>query len=415
MNGSSRLVDAEDARHAIGALWTPGSSALNTRQGLRPGPGSPGLVAATGTPGANVTVQAFQGGLPATRGTNNPPYIVTEPAQITVPILDVPADPSNQRNDLIIYRQLDTYYSDPSTLSGAIRVQGTPSATPADPSLAAYPDYIPLARVRVTAGATTITNAMIDDLRPGWVVALGGVLPVKSLTDRATLTHWAGFTIYRLDKGWHETSDGAAWRIRGLVTVAALADVTDPYSGQLVILSTDSMLYRWTGSAWLGVLHTAVNGGHAKYKRTSAQANAFVAATWVRQAFDVAVNTSADVVPNGSSDQFTLQRGGTWDIDASVRANITNVAAMRYQLGIFPGASPGTSAYKVTTVNEPLADTNSTNLAVAVRRRFAAGDIICIAGIRTGNSGGGGGNNAASEANSTDEGWCQLDLRWVGP
>jgi hypothetical protein len=269
MDGSTRKVDAEDARVAIGALWTPGSSAVDTAQGLRPGPGDPGKVAATGTPGINVTVNSFQGLVTATRGAGG--YIVTEPAQLTVPILDVPADPSNDRWDLIIYRQADTYYGDGATLSGVIRVQGSPSGTPADPSLAAYPDYLPLARIRVTAGTPTITNAMIDDLRPGWTVALGGVKPVLTLTERATLSHWAGRTIYRIDKGWEEVSDGTAWRIRGFVTAAALADVTDPYTGQLVLLSTDSMIYRWTGAAWLGVKHTAAGGGQARYQATVAQ------------------------------------------------------------------------------------------------------------------------------------------------
>src|SRR5687768_3148173 len=162
MDGATRKVDAEDARVAIGALWTPGATAITARQGLRPGPGSPGLVAQTGTPGPNVTMNAFQYAMTASRGAG--PYIGTETAQVTIPILDVPADPSNQRNDLIIIRQSDTYYSDGSSVGGPIRVQGTPSGTPADPSLAAYPDHIQLARIRVTAGAATVTTSMIDDL-----------------------------------------------------------------------------------------------------------------------------------------------------------------------------------------------------------------------------------------------------------
>lgn len=205
-----------------------------------------------------------------------------------------------------------------------------------------------------------------------------------------------------------------AYADQGLRTVSDLNSIASPVTDQLALLTTDKMLYRYTGSAWLGIMHTASGGGYAKYKRTSAQANAFVAATWTRQAFNVAVDTSSDVTPNASFNQFTLVRGGLWDIDAAVRANITNVDPVRYLLGIFPGATPGSDTYKVTTCNEPLASSNSTNLSVSLSRRFAANSVICVAGNRLGNSGAGGGDNAASEASSTDD-WCQITFHWRGP
>lgn len=252
MNGASRVVDAEDTRVATGALWTPGSTAVSTRQGLRPGPGNPGLVTQTGTPGPNVLVNAFQGVLNASRGAG--PYIVTEPTQLTLPILDVPADPSNQRNDLIIFRQTDTYYLDGVTDEDVLRVQGTPSGTPADPSLAAYPDYLPYARVRVTAGATTITNAMIDDLRPGWVVALGGVLPIRTQTERDALTGWDGAVIYRMDRDWVEIHDGTAWRVQNTAVCSSTADrdsaITSPYNGQQAYTSDTGTLWLRHGGSW---------------------------------------------------------------------------------------------------------------------------------------------------------------------
>lgn len=198
-------------------------------------------------------------------------------------------------------------------------------------------------------------------------------------------------------------------------TVDSLASITSPVTGQLALLTTDLMIYRWTGSAWLGIMHTAVNGGHAKYTRTSGQANAIGAAVWVRQAFNIAIDTTPDVTPLADwFDMFTLNRTGLWEIDASTRAGTTNVASVRYQYGIFPYATPGTGAYKVITNNEPAANANSTNLSVAVRRRFTSGTQICVAVRRDGN-GGGGGDNAASEASATEEGWCQLSLRWAGP
>lgn len=376
MNGSSRLVDAEDARHAIAALFTPGSSPVDALQGLRPGAGDPGKVAATGTPGINVTVNSFQGLLTATRGAGG--YIITEPAQLTVPILNVPADGSNQRNDLILYRQYDTYYSDGATQSGVIRVQGTPSGTPADPSLAAYPDYMLLARVRVTAGATTVTNAMIDDLRPPWVVGVGGVMPIRNLTERATLSHWAGRSIYRIDKGWEEFSDGTAWRIRGFVTVAALADVTDPYAGQLVHLSTDNMAYRWSGSAWVGAFATggttAATRHGAKYRQTG---TAQTTATGTQQRINFTVTDydtndwTTSVVTGGTV--FTCARDGNWGV--TLNSRYSGAAAAERAFTLAASGAPMGTVYGTTSAYT--GGTAPYSGCVHIEQDFSVGDTVC--------------------------------------
>lgn len=251
MDGSTRKVDAEDARLAIGALLTPGATALRGRQGLRPGPGSPGLVTASGTPDVNVRVEKFQSAITATRGLGE--YIATLDADKTIDILTGnPAHATLVRNDLIIAKQSDTYYSDGSTAFSVQRVLGTAGA--GDPSLTAHPDCILLARVRVAALATTITNAMIDDLRPSWVVALGGLLPVKDATDRATLTAWDGLQIYRRDRDWVEIYDGTGWRVQGIAVCTSTADrdsaITSPYNGLLAFTSDTGKVYQRAGGAW---------------------------------------------------------------------------------------------------------------------------------------------------------------------
>lgn len=369
MDGSTRKVDAEDARVAIGGLWTPGSSAVNTLQGLRPGPGDPGKVAQTGTASINVLVNSFQGLVTATRGAGG--YIVTEPAQLTVPILDIPADPSNQRNDLIIYRQADTYYGDGATLSGVIRVQGNPSGTPSDPSLAAYPDHILLARVRVTANTPTITNAMIDDLRPPWIVGAGGVQPIRTLTERATLSHWAGRTIYRIDKGWEEVSDGTAWRIRGLVTVTALADVTDPYTGQLVYLTTDSVIYRWSGSAW--VMAIPVDGStaatrHSAYYYQSGTPQTIPAGADQRVLFNSNLRTTSDITTTTVSGgtEFTFQRACWCEIHASVKWDASANDTERY-------LSLANSANTAIRYAEDSGPSNTATLALPIAKSISKG------------------------------------------
>ncbi len=256
MNGSTRVVDAEDSRVAFGALLQPGASAIANSVGIINAAGTPGLVAATSpTPDVNVKVSAFRSVIRATRGMG--PYIATLDGDKTLNVLGTdPADPSNARRDLIIARQTDTYYADGSTAYTVMRVKGTATGTPTDPDPTqggVYPDYLLLARIRIGAGATVITGAMIDDLRPPRVVALGGVVPVASVAERNALPAVPGLTVYRRDKGWTEVYNGT-WQCQGTVTTGALADITHPFTGQLAILTTDNVLYRWTGSAWVGTV-----------------------------------------------------------------------------------------------------------------------------------------------------------------
>jgi hypothetical protein len=88
------------------------------------------------------------------------------------------ADISNPRRDMIVM-YID-YGQTPSTgvsnnTNGVVKIKsvaGTPAGSPADPSAAAIQSsvgsgnpYIILARVRVAAGASSITNSVIDDFR----------------------------------------------------------------------------------------------------------------------------------------------------------------------------------------------------------------------------------------------------------
>lgn len=82
----------------------------------------------------------------------------------TLPI--AAADPTNPRNDLVVL-ELDTSTSPDTRRVTALIVQGTPAASPTDPALtqteAKY--QLAIARVRVNALATSITDANLTDLR----------------------------------------------------------------------------------------------------------------------------------------------------------------------------------------------------------------------------------------------------------
>lgn len=368
MNGSSRIVDAEDARLATGALWTPGSTGVSARQGIRPAAGDPfKVLALSPTPGANVTVNLGQMAITATRGFGS--YIATLDAVKTVPILNVPADPSLQRNDIVIATQSDTYYGDGSTVYSVQRVQGVPGA--GDPSLAAFPDHIPLARIRVTAGATTVTNAMIDDLRPGWTVALGGILPVADLAARPAAPY-AGQAIYRLDKKFVEIHDGTAWRVAdSCAPVGALADITNPVTGQTAILTTDNMLYRWSGSAWVAIMHTSPGAGQGLYQQANAQS--FVSGTPTKIKFDaVPPYANSDVSASGvGTTDFTLNRAGLWEMSAQMVFVAGGVSAERF-LSITDGAN------SVRYVSDNDITSAAVFLSCSTSRRLGAGSVVSV-------------------------------------
>lgn len=222
--GPAGLLDVEASRVAVGALLMPGSSGIVARSGFRPGPGtSPGLVTPTGTPDANVHVAPFQLVLQTGRATTGGPYLITLDATANVNVLSTPADPTNPRNDLIIAQQSDTFYGDGVSTWVIRQVVGTPSGSPADPAVSGSADYLPLARVRVNASATTITGAVITDLRSSghaksltgglYTVSLGGILPVATAAERNALAGlYPGLTVWRVDLNRIEMYDGAAWR-----------------------------------------------------------------------------------------------------------------------------------------------------------------------------------------------------------
>ncbi len=247
------VLDVEEARVGIGAMWTPSTNAVKAKTGMRPGPNSPGAVTATGTPDANVHVAPFQAILQDVRGTTGGVYIITLDSVKDINILSTPAHASLARNDLVIAHQPDTFYGDDNSTMVVRQVVGTPSGSPADPSLASFPNNITLARVRVDAAATTIVSGKITDLRPAAVVAVGGLLPVATQALRNALTGmYDGMGIYRTDRDWIEAYDGSAWRVQGVAKVSSFADlsaVTDPYAG-LLATSGDGTMYRYDGSGW---------------------------------------------------------------------------------------------------------------------------------------------------------------------
>lgn len=261
----------EDVRLTQSALWTP-SGQITSRSGMVPTgtAAAPGSVLATSpTPNGFVHVQPFRAVLQS--GRSGGVYVMCLDAIKDINILSTSADPSNARRDLIIAQQSDTYIGGDANSDMVVKqVVGSPSGSPVDPPVTGSSDYVVLARVTVPAGASSITTGNITQLATGLTVATGGLLPVADATERAAIANpYDGMQIYRRDLDWVEIYDGTAWRAPMWCRTAALANVTNPVTGQMALLTTDNYVYRWTGAAWVPAFAATDIGGEWRDARTT--------------------------------------------------------------------------------------------------------------------------------------------------
>lgn len=143
---------------------------------------------------------------------------------------------------------------------------------------------------------------------------VGYVLPVANGAARPVTGLYNGYPVYRQDKAFMEFYNGAgSWRLRQFSLVGALADVDYPVGGQVVVLATDLMMYRYDAglAGWLAFQHTVPGGGHARYLVASGHAN-IPASTVTKVAFNTAESTTTDVTQSVDKKDFTLVRGGKW-------------------------------------------------------------------------------------------------------
>lgn len=158
-------------------------------------------VTQNGTP--NMTVQVAAGSAFIRSGeAASQAYHARNDAAVTGVTISA-ADAVNARKDLVLLQVRDQNFSGANKDARLVVVTGTPAASPADPSLASFPNSIVLARVDVPALDTAITDSQITDLRVGalgasWfmprglvtyverTVQQGGVLAKVDLTGLTT-------------------------------------------------------------------------------------------------------------------------------------------------------------------------------------------------------------------------------------
>jgi hypothetical protein len=135
-------------------------------------------VTAQGTPNMTVNVA---GGLALITGSDvsqQGVYVCfNDPTPVVVAVAASTALP---RNDLVVARVQDAFYSGAINAWKIDIVQGTPNASPVDPTIT-FGNYIRLARIRVAASVSSIDNAHIDDLRQWLQTGRGANLTAPGL------------------------------------------------------------------------------------------------------------------------------------------------------------------------------------------------------------------------------------------
>lgn len=214
---------AEETRLMLGGMlgattgaFAGGVSSSDPAHGVQRG--SDLAVSANGTPNMSVNIAAGGAFIRGTQSSNQGAYHVWNDAVLNLVV--AAADATNGRRDLVIAQVRDSFYAGADNDARLLIVTGTPAASPADPSLVAYPNALVLARITVAAGDTAINTADLTDLRT--MANIFNQVPVFASTT-----------------------------VRNQM-------IPTPYNGQTVYLTADNSTYTYNGSSWIRSVQTAV-------------------------------------------------------------------------------------------------------------------------------------------------------------
>jgi len=176
---SGLLVTSAEATHQV--------DPLRVRSGIRDAPGHPGHVTLSETSRNRVLVNPFQAVIQDPALPHRGAYLVTLDSSKELDF--APAETSRGRVHLIIAEV------DPDAVFTVRVVEGASGTSEAPP---ATNPHLKLAEIRLPPAADGASPDLID-LRQ-FTAALGGILPVRSPTDRPVNAAFS-FFIYRLDTG----------------------------------------------------------------------------------------------------------------------------------------------------------------------------------------------------------------------
>jgi hypothetical protein len=180
--------------------------------------GNPTII--TGKANMSYDVAAFQ--CVTTRGFSSGAVFAGNDGVVNVVTTAAPG--SNSRIDIIYFWPREFSLDGVNSIPVIGVVQGTAAATPAAPSLAAFPGAIELGRATVPAGITATTSAIITQTAP-FTTMDGGRIPARSAADVAALG--SGFPVGALAE---DKALGVGYRFNGASWVAQAGGVVIPSS-----------------------------------------------------------------------------------------------------------------------------------------------------------------------------------------
>lgn len=199
----------------------------------------------TGTAGMSYDVAPFTAAL--TRGAGQGTVLLANDGTVNVPTTAAPG--SNSRIDIVYVWQRDFAIdgTDSNPVIGV--VQGSPAATPAAPSLAAFPGALELARITVPAGLTaTNSGATITQTAP-FTAAAGAPIIVR---NAAALPAAAveGARARALDTDLNYEWNGSVW-----------APVDNGFELREIVRFTSNGTFTKASYPWLRAIRVRVQGG----------------------------------------------------------------------------------------------------------------------------------------------------------
>lgn len=269
---------------------------------------------------------------------------------------------------------------DAAALRAAGRASGVPGLrvlrdlADADDILAVGPDTIRVGRDSPAwpGGVVEVRAPNIDLVG---AVSVDGVLEASGVVaDTAAVSGVLSADTGAFD---HLTSFGG----RVIPIVSNLAAITEPAADMWVLLTTDRVVYRYSGVSWVAAFPagpgtSSATRHDALYVKSVGQDVASTASAFALVKFETAEVTSDDVTPTGvGNTSWTLNKGGLWEGVATL-GYVGGPAAGRRGLLVVDNENTPTKIY-AAQISWPT-NGGSAALNVTFKRRFNAGTIIKV-------------------------------------
>jgi ubiquitin-protein ligase len=240
--GATHTAETHRNAYSVAISGARAAASLVPRGGVHPALGKMMAVTQQGSPTMGITVGSGVCAVAGTEGASQGAYYCL--AQSDTNISVTAAHASLARIDIVVARVQDSAYSGAVNSFTLEVVAGTPSGSPAVPTVPN--NSMVLAHIAVAANATQIVNANITDKRP--YIGMG-ILPVATSADLPTVTFDGMFAFDRATDTLYWADTAGVWqRQDSTKPVTQISVATDSASvtnaSELTVLTLPSFTYK---------------------------------------------------------------------------------------------------------------------------------------------------------------------------